>query len=127
MPANVTVECDAVPLPATPTATDNCDLTSRQITFAEVAPTARCLDTYTLTRTWTATDNCGNSSTGVQTLTVQDTTPPVLSGVPANVTVECDAVPLPATPTATDNCDLSRRRSASPKSAPTAFAPTPTR
>src|SRR6185503_20252851 len=52
-----------------------------------------------------ATDNCGNSSTNSQTVTVRDTTAPVLSGVPANTTVECDAVPGPASPTASDNCD----------------------
>ena len=31
---------------------------------------------------------------------------PVLAGVPAPVTVECDAVPAPAEPTATDNCTV---------------------
>ena len=76
MPANVTVECDAVPSPATPSATDNCDLTPA-ISFAEVRTDGVCLDTYTLTRTWTATDNCGNSQRANQTLSVRDTTPPV--------------------------------------------------
>ena len=30
---------------------------------------------------------------------------PVLSGVPADVTVSCDMIPSPASPTASDNCD----------------------
>ena len=64
-----------------------------------------CEDTYTLTRTWTATDNCGNTDIQSQVITVQDVTAPVLAGIPADVTVECDAVPAPATPTASDNCD----------------------
>src|SRR4051812_15231555 len=34
-----------------------------------------------------------------------DTTPPVISGVPANTTVECSAVPAAASPTATDDTD----------------------
>src|SRR5678815_2329852 len=56
-------------------------------------------------RKWTATDNCGNSSSKTQTITVSDNTAPVLSGVPANTTAECSAVPAAATPTASDNCD----------------------
>jgi hypothetical protein len=40
-----------------------------------------------------------------QVITVRDTQVPVLSAAPANVTVECDAVPAAATLTATDNCD----------------------
>ncbi|RMF68754.1 MAG: gliding motility-associated C-terminal domain-containing protein, partial [Alphaproteobacteria bacterium] len=104
VPADVTVECDAVPAPASPTATDNCD-TDVEIAFTEVRTDGDCPDSYTLTRTWTATDNCGNQTTQSQTITVQDTEAPVLAGVPADVTVECDAVPAPASPTATDNCD----------------------
>ena len=49
-----------------------------------------------LTRVWTATDNCGNVATATQVITVQDTTDPVLVGVPADATVECDAVPAAA-------------------------------
>ena len=49
--------------------------------------------------------NCGNTDVQSQVITVQDVTAPVLAGVPADVTVECDAVPAPATPTASDNCD----------------------
>ncbi|MCZ7556546.1 MAG: hypothetical protein M5R41_09110 [Bacteroidia bacterium] len=101
----ITVQCDAVPAPATPTATDNCD-TQVDIVYGEVRTNGPCLDTYTLTRTWTATDNCGNTQQFVQTINVQDTTPPVMSGLPQTpITVECSAVPAPATPTATDNCD----------------------
>ena len=104
VPADVTVECDAVPAPATPTASDNCD-SDVTIDFNEVRTDGLCEDSYTLTRTWTATDNCGNTDIQSQVITVQDVTAPVLAGVPADVTVECDAVPAPATPTASDNCD----------------------
>jgi len=106
VPIDVTVECDAIPAPANPTATDNCD-PSPVITLDEVRTDGACANNYILTRTWTATDACGNNSSQSQIITVQDTTAPVLSGVPADVIVECDAVPNPAAPTATDNCDLS--------------------
>ncbi len=101
---DVTVECEAVPAISTPTATDNCDA-DITITFNEIRTDGSCPDTYTLTRSWTATDDCGNSKTETQVITVSDNTQPVLAGVPADVTVECEAVPAISTPTATDNCD----------------------
>ena len=104
MPADITIDCDAVPEPAVPTATDNCD-TDIEITFDETTTAGTCLDSYTIMRTWTATDNCGNSDEQTQVITVQDVTAPVLAGVPTDVTVDCDAIPGPAVPTVTDNCD----------------------
>ncbi|MDP4203437.1 MAG: HYR domain-containing protein, partial [Bacteroidota bacterium] len=103
-PADVTVECNAVPVAATLTATDNCDA-APVVTYKEVRTDGVCPSTYTLTRTWTATDACGNSASKTQVIKVQDTTAPVLSEAPADVTVECNAVPVAATLTATDNCD----------------------
>ena len=63
----------------------------------------------TIKRTWTAEDDCGNSNSCVQTITVQDTTAPVIS-CPASITMNadagsCTAVVDPGTATATDNCD----------------------
>ena len=84
VPADVTVECDNIPDAATPTATDNCDA-DVDIVYTEVRTDGNCPDNYTLTRTWVATDNCGNSTTGTQVITVQDTTDPVLAGVPVDV------------------------------------------
>ena len=103
-PANVTVECNAVPLAATLTAKDNCDATPI-VTFNEVRTEGACPNSYILTRTWTAKDACSNTSSVSQAITVQDVTAPVLSDAPANVTVQCNAIPLAATLTASDNCD----------------------
>jgi large repetitive protein len=107
MPANITVECSAVPAPASPiTASDNCD-NEVAVSYAQVRTDGNCLDNYTLTRTWVATDNCGNALTHTQIITVRDTTNPTWDQpMPANITVECSAVPAPASPiTASDNCD----------------------
>ncbi len=105
VPADVTVECDAIPSPASPTATDNCD-TDVEITYVETRiDGGLCPDGYSLQRVWTATDNCGNQDMQTQLISVEDQTAPILAGVPADVTVECDAIPGPASPTATDNCD----------------------
>lgn len=87
-PADVTIECGDSTLPANTglaTAVDNCD--------ASVVPTysdnsaGSC--PQVITRTWTATDDCGNSSSCVQTITVQDTSAPTVTP-PVNATVECD-------------------------------------
>ncbi len=102
VPADETVGCDAVPPPASVTASD-CD-PAVAITFTTEQTAGSCPQSYTLTRTWTAIDACGNTSSQSQVITVVDTTPPVLVGVPLDATVQCNPVAPPAV-TATDNCD----------------------
>ncbi len=94
-------------------ATDNCD-PAPVITFSDVSTqtsNGSCTDSsYTITRTWTATDACGNFSTCDQIITVDDTTAPVLSACPADITKNadaggCTAVVTWTDPTAMDNCD----------------------
>src|SRR5690606_37459603 len=92
IPQDITVECSNIPTPQTPTASDNCD-TNVSIILSEDTRPGACPQEYALIRTWTATDDCGNSATVSQTLIVQDNEPPILSGVPQDVTVECNAVP----------------------------------
>jgi HYR domain len=102
VPADETVSCDAIPAPAVVTATDNCDSTLA-VDFSEVDGLVEGCGT--IVRTWTVVDTCGNTATASQTLTVEDTEAPVLAGVPADATVSCDAIPAPATVTASDTCD----------------------
>ncbi len=88
VPSNITVGCSAVPVAATPTATDNCDL-APVITYNEVTTPGTCPGSYTVTRKWTATDKCNNATTGTQVITVQDITPPVITcPVSGNQTVD---------------------------------------
>jgi hypothetical protein len=104
VPSDVTVGCpDDVAPPPLVTATDNCD-PSPVVTYTQIPETPQgCGD---ITRTWTATDVSGNETTETQTITVEDNTPPVLSGVPADKTVQCPGdVPDPPVVTASDNCD----------------------
>ncbi|MCK6694608.1 MAG: hypothetical protein L6Q97_21235, partial [Thermoanaerobaculia bacterium] len=108
VPANVTVQCNNVPAPANPAATDNCD-PSVEITFKETRANGACPDSYLLTRTWTAKDDCGNTRTASHKITVVDNTKPYFTWVPQNTTVECSGCCGPdievETPTAADNCD----------------------
>jgi len=108
IPASLTIECDEVDSATAGNiqATDNCDA-DVEITFEEVREdNGACEDAYTIVRTWTATDNCGNASSGEQRIQVGDNTDPVLTGVPADIAVECDAIPTTdANVQASDNCD----------------------
>lgn len=102
-------------------ATDACDLFPVVSYTDNLAGLTGCDGTGTIVRTWSATDACGNNSTCNQTITVVDTTPPVLSSCPANITVPadaggCDAVVTYTPPTATDNCDSSAPVVCSPAS-----------
>jgi hypothetical protein len=109
VPAAQAVSCDAViPAFAVASVSDNCDL-SPSLTFVDATIPGLCPQSYTLTRTWTATDACGNVSVAVQTINVSDATAPVISALPAPSTINCPAPAILgfATPTATDNCDLS--------------------
>ena len=108
-PVDVTIECDQSFAPSNTgyaTAVDNCS-SEVGIIFNDHITLGDCADGIMniITRTWTATDEAGNSSSCDQIITSVDTTKPVISGVPADLTVECDSVPVPATPTASDNCD----------------------
>jgi len=105
VPGNVTVQCNSVPAPGSATATDNCDASVAVTYNGQTRQDGPCADTYALIRQWTATDNCGNTKTATQRITVRDTQKPAFTSSPANITVQCDAVPAPAVPAATDNCD----------------------
>ncbi len=106
VPKDTIVECDNIPLAATNiTATDNCD-TTLMITLSEVSDTSSAI--ITITRTWGTVDDCNNSITASQTITLIDTTAPVIMGVPADTMVSCHAIPAPpaidTAITAMDNC-----------------------
>ncbi|MBK9985107.1 MAG: hypothetical protein IPP15_22580 [Saprospiraceae bacterium] len=102
-----TIDCPALPVFTAPTAADACD-GAPVITFTDVTVAGACFQTYTTTRTWLATDACGNISLPVsQTITVQDITPPVLSGEGLAATIDCPALPVIAAPPPVDACDIS--------------------
>ncbi|MFN0015294.1 MAG: Calx-beta domain-containing protein, partial [Saprospiraceae bacterium] len=105
VPANVTVQCNSIPAVGTPTASDGCGGAVSIAYDGQTVSNILCTDKYTLTRKWTATDLCGNTKTATQRIVVTDTQLPNFTSTPANVTVQCNAVPAVSTPTATDNCD----------------------
>ncbi|MEY3195305.1 MAG: hypothetical protein RIQ78_1402, partial [Bacteroidota bacterium] len=104
-PANLTIDCPAIPSFGIPTASDNCDLSPVIVpVFPSPPPPTGCL-ARTVVRVWYAEDACGNSSnTCAQSITVQDTVSPTIT-CPTNITVECSGVPDFGTPVAQDACD----------------------
>jgi hypothetical protein len=113
-PGNITVNtgagrttCDQVATWTAPTASDNCALTS----FTSNKNPGDTFPVGATTVTYTAKDAAGNSTTCSFNVTVVDTTPPVISGCPGNITVNtgpgrttCDQVATWTPPTASDNC-----------------------
>ena len=102
-PADVTVEqatAAGTVVPLTATATDNSDA-SPTITSDELA----IYPLGTTTVTFTATDDSGNNASCSMTVTVVDTTPPVISLVGADPqTIECGDAYTELGATATDVC-----------------------
>lgn len=104
-PANLTVEAEGIATSValgTATATDSLD--GALVAVADdTGPFA--LGTHTIT--WSATNSLGNTGTATQTITVRDTTAPVLT-VPVNLTLEASGTLTNFSPdalTATDIVD----------------------
>jgi hypothetical protein len=106
-PANVTIECDANTQPAatgSATAIDDCDQ-SPSIGFTDVTTSGPCAQSYTISRTWTATDVAGNTATCLQTITLEDTTAPVITCPVVISPIECGTIPSFGFAIALDACD----------------------
>ena len=102
IPADYTVECSDDIVYDEASATDNCGLVNLDEVMETMA--GDCTGNYTITRAFTATDECGNSTTLTQAITVEDTTAPEFTSVPADYTVECsDEMPMEDA-MAMDNC-----------------------
>ncbi len=95
-PPNITIDCAASSAPSATgqaTATDACSIVTG-ITHADVTMSGPCPAEPIITRTWTATDACGNTSTCVQTISLDDSTPPILICA-MNVQIDCSESSLP--------------------------------
>ncbi len=102
-PENITVECGSAIPAYDPSWVDNC---SSNLTTSVTAPSTASGCNTIITETYTASDECGNTSSVSRTITVIDTTNPVIIGMPADLTIDCgDALPAVAAVSSSDNCD----------------------
>ena len=93
-PANITVSCASqVPAadPASVTTSDNCGGPVTVTFVSDVRSNQLCVNRFTITRTYQAVDACGSTALCVQTITVNDQTPPVFTVLPQNLEAECAA------------------------------------
>jgi hypothetical protein len=95
------VECGAAWTFDAPTATDSCSGTN--VTVAILSTVTNGICPMLITRKWQATDTCGNASIFIQTVTVVDTTPPVMTCA-TDKTVNCGTAWSFDAPTASDAC-----------------------
>ena len=102
VPADYTAECSDELVMDAASASDNCG----EVTIDEVSETIAgdCAGSYTIVRTFTATDDAGNSTSATQTITVEDTTAPEFTSVPADYTAECSDELILDDASASDNC-----------------------
>ena len=104
LPRDIVVACDAIPEADTLTATDNCG--DAIVTVEDEKITGTCPNNYNIERSYIATDECGTTTVHLQTIRVQDITPPTfVETLPnINIVVQCDNIPDAEILTATDNC-----------------------
>ena len=102
IPADYTSECSDDLILDDATASDNCGEVTIEVSSETIA--GDCAGNYTVVRTFTATDDAGNSTSATQTITVEDTTAPEFTSVPADYTSECSDDLILDDATASDNC-----------------------
>ena len=102
IPADYTSECSDDLILDDATASDNCGEVTIEVSSETIA--GDCAGNYTVVRTFTATDDCGNSTSATQTITVEDTTAPEFTSIPADYTSECSDDLILDDATASDNC-----------------------
>src|SRR5206468_4087550 len=87
LPADLVLQCPGdtrTNVTGVATATDGCG--SVTLSYSDVVSNS-CGFTKTVQRLWTATDQCGNTTNGLQTIAVVDTTKPSISC--PNISVQC--------------------------------------
>ncbi|MFT7104791.1 MAG: hypothetical protein ACJAQ5_001905, partial [Flavobacteriales bacterium] len=102
--AEITAECDLVPVAPEVTVSDNCSaIENITFTFNEEIIEGNCNGNYTIIRTWYAMDECGNENGFEQVISVQDTTAPTFEDHSISISLSCEEVDA-HTLTASDNC-----------------------
>lgn len=96
-PANITVNCDAIPAAgAVLTATNGSATCPINASVNPVQTGSATICGGTITYTWTFTDQCNRTISHTQSVQVIPMLPPQFVNPPANITVTCDNVPTSA-------------------------------
>ncbi len=103
VPADYTAECDEEHPMEMATGMDVCG--DFEIGVTEVV-SYDCPQGYTIERTFEAVDACGNSASAMQTITIVDSTSPVIDAIEVVMIPCAEYDPLAGFATATDNCGV---------------------
>ena len=103
VPADYTAECDEEHPMEMATGMDVCS--DFEIGVTEVV-SYDCPQGYTIERTFEAVDACGNSASAMQTITIVDSTSPVIDAIEVVMIPCAEYDPEVGFATATDNCGL---------------------
>jgi hypothetical protein len=104
-PDDITIECTESTDPShTGNATSSDTCSDPTMSYSDTEISGSCPAEKVITRTWTSTDGCDNSNNCDQTITVVDTTPPVID-CDAPSTITPPDAPISFRATATDNCE----------------------
>ncbi len=93
VPADITLDCGvAADTARTGTPSDLIDDCSGvvSISFTDISSGAAC--DSVIERRWTATDRCGNSTSKIQSISIQDLTAPRFTNSPQNVNIACSLI-----------------------------------
>ena len=103
-PSLVSVACDDLNAFNEITASPSDPCTPVTLTFIDNDTGLGCTG-GNVTRTYSAIDGCGNISTFTQTISFIDSTPPIFTAVPSDITITCDSELTDlGSATASDNC-----------------------
>lgn len=96
-PANITVNCDAIPAAgAVLTATNGSATCPINAMVTPVQTGSATICGGVITYTWTFTDPCNRTISHQQTVNVTPMLPPVFLNPPSNITVSCENIPASA-------------------------------
>jgi len=103
-PSLVSVACDNLNAFNEITANPSDPCTPVTLSFTDIDTGLGCAG-GNVTRTYSATDGCGNISTFTQTISFTDSTPPIFTAVPSDITTTCDSELTDlGSAAASDNC-----------------------
>ena len=88
IPDDYTIECSEEIIYENAVISDNCDDNPELVIEVEVVD-VESSGTYTIERIFTVTDACGNTTDAMQTIEVEDTTPPYFTSFPTDIVVPC--------------------------------------
>ncbi len=104
VPKNITVECSNIPTQTDPVLITNCPNGKTAALFDEFTAEESCSQNYTIYRMWTVYTPCQQSFEVEQEIYVVDSKAPTVDNLPADITVQCGAVPAASAVVWKDNC-----------------------